>query len=701
MSTDRTSAFRVPFGLVLLAALPGGCARHDQAASAQPAIAPPFVAAAEPPPPPPRPTGNPLPAPADLSLPTRGADGPGTPPPAQPPALVTGDRYALLVGVKTYIPTELKSLKYTENDVTDLAAALKAGGYRPDNVRLLTKAAADTDPSALPLAQNIRSELARLVRDARPGDSVLVALAGHGVQFKNRDESYFCPADARLADQSTLISLNEVCNQLDKCRAGFKLLLVDACRNDPFADVTRSRAEVNLQSLTRPQEKLQPGGTVLLFSCSAGEKAFEDPDLQHGVFFNFVIEGLRGDADLDQDGTVVLPELELFLKKQVKRFVRNKYQSDQRPDLVSRSSRDLVPLVQVKETRVSLSSFVEDASTASGSGTGPADGVFTFSADGRTVVLKMYKEVADLNSASILVWNPGSGKPPAALPNLNWMYAAVSPDGNLLAGSPVDIPALSKIQVYDLAARRVLHTVPSSGIVKGLLFAADGTLLLEQPSTGVIGGIDLGRLDVKTGRRLPVFPQGGAEVSNVVAVSRDGASLARLGQNRQLEVWDVPAGRMRCRSTWPRENEGAPTPTTWSIGSDGKTMVGCCSPFPGKPFLSVWDPAAGRQRCTIALPTGAGVYEDNLGFCPDGKTLIVATAELEGTEMKPWFKFFDLATGKERRTSIQFPAASAVLLSADGTKLLTFATKSAREWFLKVGDMPLAVRKKSAGVDTP
>ncbi len=52
-----------------------------------------------------------------------------TPPAAGGDKAPAGQKYALLVGVKTYIPTELKNLNYTENDVTELAAALVAGGY--------------------------------------------------------------------------------------------------------------------------------------------------------------------------------------------------------------------------------------------------------------------------------------------------------------------------------------------------------------------------------------------------------------------------------------------------------------------------------------------------------------------------------------------------------------------------------------------
>ena len=109
----------------------------------------------------------------------------------------SGEKYAFLVGVKTYLPTELRNLEYSENDVTELAEVLKAGGYRPENIRLLTQAEGNKNPRFLPLAKNVRSELQELLRARSDGDSVLVAFAGHGVQFKNREDSYFCPADAQ------------------------------------------------------------------------------------------------------------------------------------------------------------------------------------------------------------------------------------------------------------------------------------------------------------------------------------------------------------------------------------------------------------------------------------------------------------------------------------------------------------------------
>jgi len=269
---------------------------------------------------------------------------------AQPGAR-RGEKYALLVGVKAYDPNELHELAYSEADVTGLATVLKAGGYEPANVVLMTQALGATKPRLLPLAANIRKELSLLLQDLEPADSVVVAFAGHGVQFAGEKSTYFCPADAKLADRSTLIPLDDVYRELEASKAGLKLLLVDACRNDPRTKNSRSRAEVELESLNRPQVVPPPGGVLAFFSCSEGEKAQEYEDLRHGVFFHFVIQGLGGEADLDGDGLISPEELAQFAKRRVRDYVREKNGVRQMPELRG-TSRDLVPLVRLSRPRM-------------------------------------------------------------------------------------------------------------------------------------------------------------------------------------------------------------------------------------------------------------------------------------------------------------------------------------------------------------
>lgn len=100
---------------------------------------------------------------------------------------------------------------------------------------------------------------------------------------------------------------------LDKAYKGVKIILVDACRDDPTSG-RRSRG-VDADSAPRP-----PSGVAALFSCSAGERAFELEELKHGVFFHYVLEGLRGEAR-DRDKEVTFEGLSAYVRKQVARQV--------------------------------------------------------------------------------------------------------------------------------------------------------------------------------------------------------------------------------------------------------------------------------------------------------------------------------------------------------------------------------------------
>lgn len=258
----------------------------------------------------------------------------------------SGEKYALLIGVREYDKNELRTLPFSEADVEGLARILRDAGYRPENVIVMTQSIGAKKPRFAPVAANIRKELELLLEGRTEGDSILIALAGHGVQFRDDNQAYFCPTDARLTDKSTLISLTSIYKSLEGSKANLKLMLVDACRNDPQSDNSRARSTVRLESATRPATDDLPGGVAALFSCSAGERAFEHSELKHGVFFHFVIQGLGGDADFDRDKVITLPELQQYAIKRVGDFVRAEYGVHQTPDLQGKT-RGLFPLLSL------------------------------------------------------------------------------------------------------------------------------------------------------------------------------------------------------------------------------------------------------------------------------------------------------------------------------------------------------------------
>ena len=244
-----------------------------------------------------------------------------------------GENYAFLVAVGDYDVKHLKPLAYTRNDILEFRTELLKSGFPKENIVLLHDDLKQLENRRyLPEAEKIRLEFTLLVSGLEPDDTLIVAMAGHGVQFQDGKSSYFCPADADLDDEkhARLISFGELYKGLEQCEARKKLLLIDACRNDPQSQLSRSRAKVELESITRPQSEPVPEGIVALFSCSAGEQAYEWPDLKHGIFFHHVLEGWKGAAD-DGDLSLSLDELVAYTRKKTQTFARLKLGSIQRP----------------------------------------------------------------------------------------------------------------------------------------------------------------------------------------------------------------------------------------------------------------------------------------------------------------------------------------------------------------------------------
>ena len=237
-----------------------------------------------------------------------------------------GDQYAFLVGCSEYDAKELRPLEFTRHDVADFADVLKKSGWRDDHIVLLH----DKRPARWqPEGKKIREELGLLLAGLGPDDSVVVALSGHGIQFKGEKKAYFCPIDARLEDRDTLVSLEEVYRQLGECKAGRKLLLVDACRNDPQSKIGKGGQKVDLESVTRPQGEAVPKGIVALFSCDEGQESFEDPDLGHGIFFYHVLQGWKGAAGAA--GAVTLDALSGYVRRETTTYARVHLKAVQSP----------------------------------------------------------------------------------------------------------------------------------------------------------------------------------------------------------------------------------------------------------------------------------------------------------------------------------------------------------------------------------
>ena len=253
-----------------------------------------------------------------------------------------GKRFALLVGVKNYNHSGLDDLQFTERDVTELKKVLEEGGFR---VTLLTTTEGKGDPSKAPTKANIDAAISKVLTGVGKHDLVLVALAGHGLQPTGSSEQFFCPFDANPDKKSNLVSLAALSQEMQSSGAGAKLLLVDACRNDPDPGRGRSGVEGNLYRLPPTASNF-----MAMFSCCAGQKAYETDKAGggHGVFFFHVLEGLKGAAK-DQHGEeneVTWASLSSYVQRKVPGAVRTWIgkEKEQRVHAVANVDRESVVL---------------------------------------------------------------------------------------------------------------------------------------------------------------------------------------------------------------------------------------------------------------------------------------------------------------------------------------------------------------------
>lgn len=151
-----------------------------------------------------------------------------------------GEKYALVVGVEAYIPTELPSLRFAEDDAEAIGAALDALGF--STITMTTTSPNPRHRSTT--AERILEQVTKRLDDRDESDTVVLAFSGHGLQFKGEGEFYFCPGEAELRNRKSLVPMGRVMAELGRCRAGRKLLLVDACRDEMTPEVAAKSGTV-------------------------------------------------------------------------------------------------------------------------------------------------------------------------------------------------------------------------------------------------------------------------------------------------------------------------------------------------------------------------------------------------------------------------------------------------------------------------
>jgi hypothetical protein len=211
-----------------------------------------------------------------------------------------GKRIALVVGNANY---KVRPLKNSGNDADDVSRSLKATGFEVIDVR---------DATLPQMRSAVRQFGDRLVNN----DVGLVYYSGHGVEVKGRN--YFIPVNAdiqredEIADQGLDVSL--ILEKMSTAGKGVNILIVDACRDDPFGRSFRSSSR-GLAQMDAPR------GTIIAYATSPGKVASDgDPRERNSPYTKHLVKAMQSPNK---------PIEQVF--KEVRRAVQDETKNQQTP----------------------------------------------------------------------------------------------------------------------------------------------------------------------------------------------------------------------------------------------------------------------------------------------------------------------------------------------------------------------------------
>jgi carboxyl-terminal processing protease len=194
--------------------------------------------------------------------------------PASSPADVSERRAALVIGNSAY---KVGVLKNPVNDAQAIAGSLRNLGF--DVVLRENTSLRDMIESFRQFSISSRTAAVRVIY-----------YAGHGVQLKGRN--YLLPVDTEIRAEDDLpaksADLTELLERMSALKQGINIVILDACRNNPFsgelldADGRRLKFRGATPNGLAPMDA--PLGTMVAFSTAPGGVALDNPNEKNSLY---------------------------------------------------------------------------------------------------------------------------------------------------------------------------------------------------------------------------------------------------------------------------------------------------------------------------------------------------------------------------------------------------------------------------------
>lgn len=378
---------------------------------------------------------------------------------AEGTALSGAGRWALIVGVDAYESPKVERLSGAVADARGVRDALiKYADFPEKQAILLT-----SDGAQKPTTRAILTKLEEIRQATQPDDLLLFFFAGHGVEVDG--QRYLLGYDTDVSGpgalKATSLAANALMHELETIRANHRVIMIDACRNDPTQSSRAVVANEAFEAAFTLQPAKEGGVRATFLSTSKGQSAYEWTEKKRGFFSYFIEKGIAGEAA--NRGKVTLTSLIDYLNESVPQAVRQYRNRDQTPY----TKFEGPPFVLVKPEKLPASAATLDKRPAVATRV-----IYGVVKDASGVPLKgaLVSVAGPGGAARTLVHEPSTGAPSGSAPQ-----AVTDEDGFFkIEGLPADADlkvtaSLSNYMLRTVAApaaengRKISLFLPSQG----------------------------------------------------------------------------------------------------------------------------------------------------------------------------------------------------------------------------------------------
>jgi Caspase domain len=129
--------------------------------------------------------------------------------------------------------------------------------------------------------------------------------SGHGQWIKSKQ--YLMASDSKFGDAKYAIDLNLVSGIFRDSGAGNIVMFIDACR---------TKIKENNKGV-RNIQPVKEEGIITFYSCSHGEQSYEHPNINHSIFTEALLKGLK----TNDNNCSTVEKLDVYIKNYVHKLL--------------------------------------------------------------------------------------------------------------------------------------------------------------------------------------------------------------------------------------------------------------------------------------------------------------------------------------------------------------------------------------------